>query len=58
MLFLLHCLQSVWRTAFGVGMAPIIAILFYRIVFLKVGLHSNQPPGTVPLFDFLTSKVL
>lgn len=56
-LILLHCLQSVWRTAFGVGMAPIIAILFYRVIYLQVSLHSNHPPGTVSLFDPTTNTI-
>lgn len=29
-------LGGVWRTAFGLGLIPIVLILFYRIVFLKV----------------------
>lgn len=29
-------LGGVWRTAFGIGLIPIIAIIFYRVVYLRV----------------------
>ena len=32
---MLHA-QNVWRTAFGLGLIPVIAILVYRIFVLKV----------------------
>lgn len=36
-------LGGVWRTAFGIGIIPIVLILFYRVVYLKAG---SQPTST------------
>ena len=34
-------LGGVWRTAFGLGLIPIVAIIFYRVVYLRV----RPPPA-------------
>lgn len=34
-------LGGVWRTAFGIGIIPIVLILFYRVVYLKVCLPPS-----------------
>jgi hypothetical protein len=31
-------LGGVWRTAFGIGLIPIVAIIFYRVVYLRVSI--------------------
>ena len=36
-------LGGVWRTAFGIGLIPIIAIIFYRVVYLRVRFHLQLP---------------
>jgi hypothetical protein len=35
-------LGGVWRTAFGIGLIPIVAIIFYRVVYLRVRFHPLQ----------------
>ena len=34
-------LGGVWRTAFGIGLIPIIAIIFYRVVYLRVRIDPH-----------------
>ena len=47
-------LGGVWRTAFGLGLIPIVLILFYRIVYLRVS--PDQPPSR--LVNFSSSLLL
>ena len=38
-------LGGVWRTAFGIGLVPIVAIIFYRVVYLRVCSYASVLPA-------------